>query len=251
MLKRTRIAQASAMVFAAGPAAIVAIPWLQHAGLIADTPLVVLVILLLLCSVTNALVMVLEQRLPQGAGRQLSFATASFSTAWVVYATGWGSLLVIGYAIGIAEAMRVHGSRAWRSGLAWSGVAILSGEVAIAAGIAPTVLRADVAHAVAIATFACLCLVVRTLGWSAKVAEDATARVEQGRSYFRDLVQHAADVIALVTPSLQIEYVSPGIEPLVGRPPECCIGRSISEVLGERAAPTSRAPTTPSRCRTM
>ncbi len=110
---------------------IVAIPWLQHAHLIAQTPLWLLIALLSSCSLANASVIAVEGRLSPTAGLQLRAAVAAISTAWVIYATGWGSLLVIAYAIAIADAMRVHGSRAWRPGLAWSLLAVFCGEVAV------------------------------------------------------------------------------------------------------------------------
>jgi diguanylate cyclase (GGDEF)-like protein/PAS domain S-box-containing protein len=132
--------------------------------------------------------------------------------------------------------MRVHGSRAWRPGLLWSAIAVFLGEVAIEVGIAPSIMRPSTSHAVAGATTCCLALIARTLGKSSKVAEDAAVRVEEGRSYFRDLVQHAADVIALVSSDLEIEYVSPGIESMVGCSAAQAIGLHIREVLGRDAA---------------
>ena len=68
-------------------------------------------------------------------------------------------------------------------------------------------------------TFLCLALITRTLGSSTAAAENAHRADRSDRSYFRDLVQHAADVVALVSPHFQIDYISPGIEPLVGRAP--------------------------------
>jgi diguanylate cyclase (GGDEF)-like protein len=227
---------ASLVVFMAGPAAILAVPWLQRAELIADTPIALLIALLVACSATNALVIKVAGRLRPVRGLHLRTAGAAFSTAWVVYATGWGSLLVIGYAVGIADAMRVHGSRAWKPGLLWAGVAILGGEVLVAFGWAPTVLHPSIAHVLAGSTFVCLALVAYSLGTSAATAERAVARIEQDRAYFRDLVQHAADVIALVSPQFEIEYISPGIEGLVGRSPGACEGHSIEEVFGAEAA---------------
>lgn len=227
---------ASILIFTAGPAAILAIPWLQRAGLIANTPLWLIISLVILCSAVNAVVQLIEGRFSPAVGLQLRTATAALSTAWVVYATGWGSLLVIGYGIGIADLMRVHGSRGWRPGLLWSGIAIAAGEGAVAIGLAPTVLRPATAHALAATTFVCLALIARTLGSSTAAAEKATQQIERDRTYFRDLVQHAADVIALVSPQFQIEYISPGIEPLVGRPPGSCVGLGISDVLGPEAA---------------
>ena len=138
----------SLLVFAAGPAAIVAVPWLQRAHLIADTPLPLLIVLLVACSASNACAIALEARLSPARGLHLRTATAAISTAWVVYATGWGPILVIGFAVGIADALRIHGSRAWRPGLGWSAVAIIGGEITVAIGLAPTVLRPAMAHAV-------------------------------------------------------------------------------------------------------
>src|SRR6185437_15596388 len=110
------------------------------------------------------------------------------------------------------------------------------GEILVALRIAPTILLPTVAHAVALTTFLCLALIARTLGSSAVAAERATAQIERDRSYFRDLVQHAADVIALVSPSFRIDYISPGIEPLVGISPPESVGLHIRDVLGADAA---------------
>ena len=131
-----------------------------------------------MCSAVNLVVQSLESRLSPTVGLQLRTATAAISTGWVVYATGWGSILVIGYGIGIADLMRAHGSRGWKPGLLWSGVAIAAGEIAVALGLAPTVLRPATAHAVAGTTFLCLALIARTLGSSTAAAENAT----RGRS---------------------------------------------------------------------
>jgi diguanylate cyclase (GGDEF)-like protein len=233
---------ASLLVFTAGPVAILALPWLQHAGVIADTPIWLLVALLVACSVANAGAQVMERRLSPTRGLHLRAGVAAISTAWVVYATGWGSMLVIGFGVGIADLLRVHGSRAWLPGLVWSGYAIVLGELTVALGWAPTILPSNVAHAVAGTTFLCLALIARTLGASAAATEHATATIDRDRLYFRDLVQHAADVIALVSPDFQIDYISPGIEPLVGIAPASCVGLSICDVLGvEAAADIARA----------
>jgi diguanylate cyclase (GGDEF)-like protein len=227
---------ASLLIFTAGPAAMFAVPWLQRAHLIADTPLWLLVGLIVACSAANAIVQTFESRMSPALGLQLRAGTAAASTAWVVYATGWGPILVIGFGVGIADALRAHGSRAWKPCLCWSGVAILGGEITVALGVAPTILKPAVAHAVAGTTFLCLALIARTLGFASGAAEKATEQIARDRSYFRDLVQHAADVIALVSSDFRIDYISPGIEPLVGLAPPACVGLNIRDVLGIDAA---------------
>ncbi len=231
-----RVIGASLLVFASGPVAILAIPPLQHAHLIAQTSLWLLIALLLACSIANFVVLGIEGKLPPVWGLQLRAAVAAISTAWVIYATGWGSLLVIAYAIAIADAMRVHGSKAWRPGMAWSAFAVFGGEVLIELGYVPSIMRPSTSHAIAGVSTCCLWLIARTLGSSAKTAEDAAVRIEEGRSYFQDLVQHAADVIALVSQEFRIEYMSPGIESMVGGSAAACIGHHISEVFGREAA---------------
>jgi diguanylate cyclase (GGDEF)-like protein/PAS domain S-box-containing protein len=226
---------ASLVVFAAGPAAAVSLVPLQRAHLIAHTSLWVLAALLFACSASNAVVIALEPRLPLRAAVHARTAMAALSTAWFVYATGLGSLLVVAYAIGIADAMRVHGSRAWRPGLLWATVGIALGEIFIQVGLAPSVVNLALAHCLAIATYGCLAILARTLGESTAATERARAKVEEGREYFHDLVQHAADVIALVTDRLCIGYVSPGIAELAGRAADSCIGQHINEVFGDHA----------------
>ena len=68
---------ASLLVFTAGPAAMVAIPWLQRAGLIASTPLWLLITLVVACSVANLTVQAVEGRLSPTVGLQLRTATAA------------------------------------------------------------------------------------------------------------------------------------------------------------------------------
>ena len=113
--------------------------------------------------------------------------------------------------------MRVHGSRGWRRvccGVGSRSPAASSRSRSVGRRRSCGRRRRTRSRAT---TFLCLALIARTLGSSTAAAEQATAQIERDRSYFRDLVQHAADVIALVSPDFQIDYISPGIEPLVGR----------------------------------
>ena len=144
--RRMGVVGASLLIFTAGPAAMFAVPWLQRAHLIADTPIWLLVALLVACSAANALVQSFEARMSPTLGFATARGHRRREPSWVVYATGWGSILVIGFGVGIADALRAHGSRAWKPCLCWSGVAILGGEVTVALGWAPTILSPAVAH---------------------------------------------------------------------------------------------------------
>jgi diguanylate cyclase (GGDEF)-like protein/PAS domain S-box-containing protein len=117
----------------------------------------------------------------------------------------------------------------------WSSAAIATGQLMIAFHVAPTILAPSVTHALAVGGCFCLAVVAHTLGVSARNAEIANATLEERRTYFHDLVQHAADVIALVESDLHILYVSPAIESLLGREPIECVGQDVRAILGPRA----------------
>ena len=228
---------ASLLIFTAGPAAIFAVPWLQRAHLIADTPLWLLVALLVACSVANAVVQTFEGRMsptrrPAAAGGDRRDQHRVGRVRDRVGIDPRDRVRRRDRRRACARTDRARGSRACAGAASRS----LGGEITIALGLAPTILRPAVAHAVAGTTFLCLALIARTLGSSAAAAEKATAQIERDRSYFRDLVQHAADVIALVSPEFRIDYISPGIEPLVGLAPPACVGLHIRDVLGVDAA---------------
>jgi diguanylate cyclase (GGDEF)-like protein/PAS domain S-box-containing protein len=223
------------LTFAVGPVAAVAFWLLQTQGYISNTPYWLIAILLTACSLSNALCIILTVDVHPELRLHLRLALAAFSTTWVVYATGWGPILVIGYVVGIADVMRGEGSRAWRPGVLWSCAAIATGQLLIALNVAPTLLTPSVAHALAFGGCICLAVVVHTLGVSARNAEVANATLEERRTYFHDLVQHAADVIALLRSDLHMLYVSPAIQSLLDRTPDECVGQDVRAILGPRA----------------
>jgi diguanylate cyclase (GGDEF)-like protein/PAS domain S-box-containing protein len=200
--------------------------------LIADTPYWILATFLLVSSVLNASGLALTRRLSSRRARvHVRLAISTLSTTPIVYATGWGPLLTIGYAVGVADVLRSEGSLAWRPGLVWSALGLGAGQGAIALGIAPTLIEARVAHFVVLGGVACMAVVVRILGVTASAAEQAVADLEIREEQFRSLVQHASDVIGVVDRDGTVVYVSPAITGLLGYEPDACIGRPIDVVL--------------------
>jgi len=67
------------------------------------------------------------------------------------------------------------------------------------------------------------------------VDESNHARVvlAEREARFRALVQHATDIIAVITPSGRVKYISPAVETVFGRPIEEIVGRSFVEFLDE------------------
>ncbi len=157
------------------PAALVIFWYLNREHLISTRPYWQIVVLLLVSGVANAAALLLTRRAPAAARILARSAVAAITTTVIVYAMGWGPMIIIGYALGIADVIHSEGSRAWLPATLWAGAGVIGGQVAIEAGLAPTMLPVDVGNAVAVGSFICVVIVLRmfaTAAQAAKVAQD-------------------------------------------------------------------------------
>jgi hypothetical protein len=158
-------------VYATVPLGAAAIVWFRSRGLVADTPLWLLVVLLVVTGLLNYASIVWLRGDPTDRVRiQVRLGISMLATTAVVYAIGWGPMLVVSYGVGFAIVLQEAGSASWRSGFAWSVLAVLLGQIAIEVGIAPTLIDADLADAVAIGGLFCFGVVARVLGVKAAAA---------------------------------------------------------------------------------
>ena len=220
-------------VYASIPLAVFAIIWLGRDGHLGSTPIWVLVLILAVTSVTNLLsVLWLRARPGPGVPMQVRLAVSAFSTAAVIYAAGWGSIIVIGYAVGVAEIVRSNGSATWRGALGWNAAAIVAGQIAIALHWAPSILPIGIANEAAVFGFCCLALVTRVLVLTSSAAEVAEARLRERSERFESLVAHASDVIGAVNGAGNITFLSPAIETFLGYLPAELEGTPLAGVIG-------------------
>src|SRR6188768_3025394 len=99
--------------------------WLRSEGLIASTPVWIFTALLVIAGVSNLGTALLCKADPTSVVKiHLRSLASAFATAAVVYATGWGSMLAIGFALGSAELLRTIGARSWMPSLVWNLIAI-------------------------------------------------------------------------------------------------------------------------------
>jgi diguanylate cyclase (GGDEF)-like protein/PAS domain S-box-containing protein len=137
-------------------------------------------------------------------------------TGLCMYTTGWGSVLAVGFIFGIAEQVRVDGSRAARLGLPWVLGTIALGELAVAVGWFPTLLPQPEGHGLAVLCglgVACVCWMI---AWTTAGKEQVEASLRANKERFRALVQHSSDVIVVIGPDNGITYASPSSERLLG-----------------------------------
>jgi diguanylate cyclase (GGDEF)-like protein/PAS domain S-box-containing protein len=224
--------QAIAAVYASVPLAVVGFLWLYAEHHVGDTPLWLMIVLLAVTSVVNFLSVVWLRTHPgPGAPMQVRLAVSAFSTAAIVYAIGWGSMFVIGFAVGVAEIVRSNGTATWRGALGWNAAGVAAGEIAIQLHIAPSILPLAIAHEVALLGFCCLAVVTHVLVLTGRSAEAAEAKLRERSEHFESLVAHASDVIGVVDNTGTIRFVSPAVDTLLGYQPGELTGTQLADMI--------------------
>jgi len=194
-----------------------------------DTPVAVFAALIVLCASGNLASSVWLHRGPESTLRiHTRVAVSTLSTAAVVYAAGWGSLLMVAFAVGSAEMLRTAGPVTSKPNLWWNFIAIAGGQIAVEVGFAPSVVQPALSHAIAIAGLACLAIVTQVLGQSARATEAAEALLRERATHFEALIEHASDLIGVVSRGGYIVSVSPAVTPMLGYGREEVAGLPVS-----------------------
>lgn len=195
----------------------------------ADTPLAVLGVLLTVSTIANLATSAWLRGDPQSTLRIHARVAASVvPTGAIIYSTGWGSLLLVAFAVGSAELLRTAGPSTTGPNMVWNVLVILVGQIAIALGAVPTIVDSSHSHAIAFTGLLCLGVVTRVLGDSVTAADHAEAQLRQRAEHFEALIEHAADMIAVVSPDGRIVSASAAARTMIGVEPDQLVGRSIT-----------------------
>ncbi|MBV8161748.1 MAG: diguanylate cyclase, partial [Acidimicrobiia bacterium] len=198
---------------------------LHRWGGIASIPLWELYLILGLAGLASVLA---ERRWPAHCTRRQLHARAAIdiaATTTVIYAIGWGPTLAIGYVFVVANEFRKHGSRVWQPALVWTVLGIGVGEAAIALGIAPTIVPEPDVHGLALLSVLGTVFIMRLLGWTTALKEQAETSVRSSEERFRSLVKNASDAICVVDADGRIATLTPAIEHITGYLPEEYLGK--------------------------
>ena len=227
----------SVAVYAAGPVAIVAIIGLSRAGLIADTPVWMIAAAILSAGVFNFFGTMWWNANPGSEIRlQVRIASSVLTTAAVIYLAGWGPVLLIAFALGSAELLRVVGPRSIRPNIVWNWIAIVIGELGVTLGWFPTMIDTNLGRAIAIAGGVCLMIVTDVLGRNARAAADAEDALRRRSAYFEDLVERATDIIGVIRTTGTVDSVSPAVERILGYSPDEVRNQPIAKFLDAEQA---------------
>ena len=222
-------------MYGSAPAAFAALWWMRSSHLVADTPFWVYAVILAGGAVANLTTSVLVRANPtSSACIHARVAASALATAATVYAVGWGSLLLVAYAIGSSELLRTVGPASARPNLLWNCLAIGGGELAIELGIAPSVVDHRLAHVIAISGAVMLAIVTKVLGEAAQATEEVEDLVRARARHFEALIEHASDLIGVVSIDGTIVSVSPAVTPMLGYHPDDVAGQPIARYVEDR-----------------
>lgn len=167
----------------------------------------------------------------QGSALALRVGLEMGGIALVVYSLGWGPTLLLGILFAAAHNIQMSGSRASVPSMVWLVVYALLGELAIASGLAPSLVRVPLVHDLAFLEVVAGLLLVFFLAQAAKEKEKVEADLREQEERFRALVHNSADIIIVTDEDGTITYASPALERITGVPVDDAIGRHGYELL--------------------
>ncbi|HWS47525.1 MAG TPA: diguanylate cyclase [Acidimicrobiia bacterium] len=114
-------------------------------------PFPILVGLVGLAILVDGLARVYHARRPASRAReQVRLCSAALTTTAVLYTVGWGSMFAIGYALCAVQLLAQLRRVDWRAAYGWCLLGVAVGEIAVARGVAPSMIALPLAHAVAL-----------------------------------------------------------------------------------------------------
>ena len=226
-------------------------------SLISPTPLWLLCALLAASFLFTSVATVLCDEKDTDGWVWVRVAVHVFGITAVMYAIGWGPMLAIGLIFGAVESMRLSGTRAVTPAIVLSVGALGLGQLAIALGIAPTLVKQPLVHGLAVLAALGVMFTIKLFGRAVSETEAAEAElraseaeVRQSEQRFRALVQHASDIIMVIGLDTTVSYVSPAFEAILGYSSADTLGVSGLQLIhpddvdGVRAAIAHDAPNT-------
>ena len=195
------------------PIVVVVFSLFRSRHLIADLPIWVIAVLVGGCYLLTVFEASLRPQAVITRWRlQFRVGTVLAAITIVIYSVGWGPTLALGLLFGVADCMRNLGTRVARPAMVFSVLFIGLGQLAIATGIAPTLVPQPFVHGLAALAALGIVFTIKLLEW-------VFASRERTERRFKALVQYAADMIVVADSRGRLTYVSPSFEEHLGHVP--------------------------------
>jgi diguanylate cyclase (GGDEF)-like protein/PAS domain S-box-containing protein len=152
-------------------------------------------------------------------------------TTVVIYATGWGAVLSVGFVFCATQVVALEGSPAVFPATMWSLACLALAETAVGLGWAPSVVSPGQSHGIAVLMAAGLLFVMRIVWVSARDREVAATALAHSEDRFRRLLVNAADAVVVLDRSGTITFATEAIENLTGYSVDDLVGRRDASVI--------------------
>ncbi len=209
--------------------ALAALLGLRAMGILAPVPVGVLVGTTVICLAATLLVTdwTRARRLPLWVRVGVQVVGVTF----VIYETGWGPVLAVGFVFCAAQAVASEGSPAVFAATIWSIVCLAGAEATVALGWSPSVLSTGRSHGIAVLMGAGIVFVNRVVWLSAHEREVATEALAHSEDRFRRLLLNAADAVVVLDRAGTIVFATEAIEELTGYSVDELVGRRDGNVI--------------------
>jgi diguanylate cyclase (GGDEF)-like protein/PAS domain S-box-containing protein len=188
----------------------------QHYHFVADNPLWIILGAMVASQLCTTTVGAIYPPGTRFARPRLLLTTQIVMTGVCVYSNGWGSLLAVGFVFAAATAIHSDGSEYawWAMGL--TVLTVAAGETTIALGWLKSMVAQPQGHGLAALEVVGTCAVIWILAYNQREKERVEGSLRQSEGRFRALVQHASDIIMVVSRDGTITYASPAFESILG-----------------------------------
>jgi diguanylate cyclase (GGDEF)-like protein/PAS domain S-box-containing protein len=203
----------------AGPPAAAALCLFRMGGLIASVPYWAIVALVVGAQAVSVVLAALWTEHSGGWRLNVYVGGVLGVIGVVAYSTGWGPILSLGFIFGAAYVLQLSGSEAAKPAMIWTVVYMGLGELAIAVGIAPSLIPKPLVHGLAGLGLIGVLLTITLLGRSCAAREQVEGELRHSESRFKALVRNASDIIVVVDSAGAARYVSPAFERILGISP--------------------------------
>jgi diguanylate cyclase (GGDEF)-like protein/PAS domain S-box-containing protein len=212
------------------PIALAALLLLRHWSLVADEPIWVYPVVLWGGALASTVTEIWFRRRGSTASLHARIFMQAAAVTTTLYVTGWGPVMAVAYAFMAQENVGRSGARTWRITAGYSIAWIALGQLAISAGVAPTMVDEPLVHGIALLNGLALVFVVRMGGAVTLQKEQAERTLRESEDRFRSLVQNSSD-LTMVLGTGTITYASEASERLLGYTPDQLVGRAPSDLV--------------------
>ncbi len=224
--------------------------WLERFHVVAKQPLWLLVVALGLGYVLSWTTHLVYSAAPSRGRLQIRIAMQVAVATVLMYLTGWGPALALGYVFIARDNLTVASGFSWRVIAAWVAAGLAVGQLSVTLGFAPSFLQGpDEYGLAALSALACL-FVIGLLGVSAEHLAETQGYLRRSEERLRTTLETANDAYLEFDDSGMVIDWNSQAEEIFGWKRAEAIGRTGEDlIIPEGAARQRRQPPWPGRAR--